>query len=76
MLNVPLIADTLAVRGVIYDDHRGGYIDNVPSTFTRMNSDPGNYYFGKAVGGKCPNGLPPGPTSGGCVPANSQSANN
>jgi outer membrane receptor protein involved in Fe transport len=76
VLNVPVIEDTLAVRGVIYDDHRGGYIDNVPSTFTRMNSDPGNYYFGKAVGGKCPNGLPPGPTSGGCVPANSQSANN
>jgi iron complex outermembrane recepter protein len=49
---------------------------NVPSTFTRMNTDPGNHYFGKAVGGKCPHGLPPGPTSGGCVPANSQSANN
>src|SRR5689334_976932 len=37
VLNVPLIADTFAVRGVIYDDHRGGYIDNVPATFTRKN---------------------------------------
>ena len=45
VLNVPVIADTLAVRGVIYVDHRGGYIDNVPSTFTRMNTDPGDHYF-------------------------------
>jgi outer membrane receptor protein involved in Fe transport len=41
VLNLPLIADTLAVRGVIYDDQRGGYIDNVPSTFTRRATDPG-----------------------------------
>jgi iron complex outermembrane receptor protein len=31
-INIPLIADTLAVRAVIFNDHRGGYIDNVPST--------------------------------------------
>src|ERR1022692_2906875 len=31
-LNLPLIADTLAVRAVIFNDHRGGYIDNVPGT--------------------------------------------
>src|SRR6202162_3258461 len=37
-LNLPLIPDTLAIRAVIYDDRRGGYIDNVPSTFTRMNT--------------------------------------
>jgi iron complex outermembrane recepter protein len=30
VLNLPLIADTLAVRGVIYSDTRGGYINNVP----------------------------------------------
>lgn len=41
VLNLPLIADTLALRGVIYDDQRGGYIDNVPSTFTRRGTDPG-----------------------------------
>jgi iron complex outermembrane receptor protein len=34
-VNLPLIDDKLAVRGVIYIDKRGGYIDNVPTTFTR-----------------------------------------
>jgi len=34
-----LIADTLAVRGVIYNDRRGGYISNVPATFTRKSTD-------------------------------------
>jgi iron complex outermembrane recepter protein len=40
-LNLPIIADTLAIRGVIYNDQRGGYIDNVASTFTRRSADPG-----------------------------------
>jgi iron complex outermembrane receptor protein len=44
VLNVPLITDTLAVRGVIYNDSRGGYIDNVPATFTRKNTDIGIHY--------------------------------
>ncbi|HEV3344194.1 MAG TPA: TonB-dependent receptor, partial [Pirellulales bacterium] len=35
MINLPLIPGKLAVRAVAYDDRRGGYIDNVPSTFTR-----------------------------------------
>src|SRR5215475_6971327 len=39
VLNLPLIAEHLAVRAVIYDDHRGGYIDNLPGTFTRKNTD-------------------------------------
>ena len=34
-INLPLIPDTLAVRAVIYNDSRGGYINNVPATFTR-----------------------------------------
>jgi hypothetical protein len=34
MINLPLIEDTLAVRAVIYTDNRGGYINNVPSTFS------------------------------------------
>jgi iron complex outermembrane receptor protein len=41
VINLPLIADTLAVRGVIYNDRRGGYINNVPGTFTRKPSDLG-----------------------------------
>jgi iron complex outermembrane recepter protein len=49
VLNLPLIADTLAVRGVIYDDNRGGYINNVPSSFTRSNSDFGIGYAGGSV---------------------------
>jgi iron complex outermembrane receptor protein len=44
VLNLPLISDTLAVRAVIYNDRRGGYIDNVPGTFTRKNTDLGIYY--------------------------------
>src|ERR1700730_4953882 len=40
-INLPLIKDKLAVRGTIYNDKRGGYIDNVPSTFTRHASHPG-----------------------------------
>src|SRR6202453_2733276 len=41
MINLPLIPDTLAVRAVIYDDSRGGYINNVPATFTRAGTDQG-----------------------------------
>lgn len=44
VLNLPLIADTLAVRGVIYNDRRGGYINNVPATFTRKPTDLGIHY--------------------------------
>jgi iron complex outermembrane recepter protein len=75
VLNLPLIQDTLAIRGVIYNDRRGGYIDNVPSTFTRMNSDPGAHYFGTPVNGLCPNGLPAG-SKGNCTLPGAPSANN
>jgi iron complex outermembrane receptor protein len=55
VLNLPLIENTMAVRAVIYDDSRGGYINNVPSTFTRSNTDIGihyaNYPTGCADGG-------------------------
>ncbi|HWJ33881.1 MAG TPA: TonB-dependent receptor [Steroidobacteraceae bacterium] len=40
-INLPLISDTLAIRAVIYDDSRGGYINNVPGTFTRASTDLG-----------------------------------
>ena len=74
-INLPLVQDKLAVRAVIYDDNRGGYIDNVPSTFTRSNSDLGNSYFGiHPVGGLCPNGKPAG-AAGLCSPPSVQGNN-
>ncbi len=39
VLNLPLIPETLAVRGVLYDERRGGYIDNVPGTFQHTSGD-------------------------------------
>ncbi|HZZ87905.1 MAG TPA: TonB-dependent receptor [Caulobacteraceae bacterium] len=62
VFNIPIVHDKLAVRLVVYDDHHGGYIDNVPSTFTRSNNDLGNTYFNISPGanGLCPNGLPGG----------------
>jgi outer membrane receptor protein involved in Fe transport len=47
-LNLPLIPDTLALRMVIYDDRRGGYINNVPGTFSRAATDlvSVNYFAG------------------------------
>jgi iron complex outermembrane recepter protein len=40
-INIPVVADQLAVRAVIYDERRGGYIDNLPATFARAASDRG-----------------------------------
>ena len=75
-VNLPLWKDKLAVRAVFYDERQGGYIDNVPSTFTRMNSDLGNSYFNiHPTGGLCPNHLPAGP-AGLCSPSNSGAINN
>jgi len=45
MVNLPIIEDKLAIRAVIYADHRGGYIDNKYSTFTRQPTDLGSYYL-------------------------------
>lgn len=39
--NIPLIADKAAVRLVIYNDQRGGYINNLPATFIRAGTDLG-----------------------------------
>ena len=44
MINIPVIPGTLALRAVIYDDSRGGYIHNVPSTFARAPTDAGIAY--------------------------------
>ena len=51
VINLPLIADHLAIRAVIYNDRRGGYIDNVPGTFTRKDTDLGIYYANNPGGG-------------------------
>ncbi len=48
VLNLPLIDDKLAVRAVIYNDQRGGYIDNVPSQFTRSAADLGPSAYSSA----------------------------
>jgi outer membrane receptor protein involved in Fe transport len=45
-INIPIIPDKLALRVTAYDDHRGGYINNVPGTFTRQATDKGIYYAG------------------------------
>ena len=37
------------MRAVIYNDRRGGYIDNVPGTFTRKDTDLGIYYANYAT---------------------------
>jgi iron complex outermembrane receptor protein len=82
VLNLPLIQDTFAIRGVIYSDHRGGYIDNVPSNLTRDNTDNSTFRLGvPAVGGVCPNGLPAGAPAKGaptgvCVPLGLPVTNN
>jgi len=78
--NVPLVEDKLAVRAVFYNDQRGGYIDNVESSFTRSNQDLGNGYISVTPkNGICPtssggNGLPAGPT--GCALASAPTVNN
>ena len=40
LLNLPLIAGTLAVRAVIFSDNRGGYISNVPGTIAFLPGSP------------------------------------
>ncbi len=56
VINLPLITDTLAARAVIYEDSRGGYINNVPGTFTRQPTDLGIKYGNYATA--CASGVP------------------
>ncbi|MGO9950055.1 MAG: TonB-dependent receptor [Steroidobacteraceae bacterium] len=73
-INLPLIPDTLAIRAVIYNETRGGYINNVPGIFARQNTDLGISYAGTAaVNGQCPDGKP---NNGWCVPPGSPTVNN
>ena len=76
VLNVPLIEDKLAIRGVVYNDREGGYITNVASTFTRSNNDNNSYFGITPTGGVCPNGQPAGTQHGGCTPLGAGQANN
>ncbi len=74
VLNLPVIAGHMAVRAVVYDARRGGYIDNVPATFAREDTDIGIHYAGyPAVNGQCPDGQP---NNGYCVPPGSPTVNN
>src|SRR5262249_7176943 len=75
VLNVPIVEGVFGVRGVIYNDSRGGYIDNVPATFTRKNTDVGIHYanFPADANGACPDGLP---NNGFCVPPGSPTVTN
>ena len=59
-INLPLINDKLAARLVVYSDDRGGYIDNVASTFTRRATDYGIYYAGYIDPATGKSGVPPG----------------
>jgi outer membrane receptor protein involved in Fe transport len=49
VINLPLISNTLALRGVIYTNNQGGYINNVPGTFSRQPSDYSIQYYYKGV---------------------------
>jgi iron complex outermembrane recepter protein len=39
-LNLPLVVDKLAARAVIFSEHQGGYIDNVPGTISFLPGTP------------------------------------
>jgi outer membrane receptor protein involved in Fe transport len=75
MVNLPLISGTLGFRAVVYDDQRGGYINNVPATFARKNTDIGIHYanLAAAADGSCPDGQP---NAGYCVPPGSPTISN
>jgi iron complex outermembrane recepter protein len=44
VLNLPVITDKFAVRAVVYNESRGGYIDNIQGTFQRTPNEPGVGY--------------------------------
>ena len=74
VINIPLIDGKSAVRAVVYNDSRGGFINNVPGQFHRENTDLGIHYAGyPAINGACPDGKP---NAGYCVPPNSVVINN
>ena len=54
-INIPIIPNKLAVRAVIFNDNRGGYINNIPGTFARAPTDKAIAYYFHGV-------VPPGPS--------------
>ena len=52
MINIPIIADRLAARAVIYDEKRGGYIDNIPATFAARRYRSKHFLCGWARAGQ------------------------
>ena len=65
-LNIPLIADTLAIRAVAFSEHRGGYISNVAATIAyqpgsveaTLGGNPDGEQLARAVHRLQPGGLP------------------
>jgi iron complex outermembrane recepter protein len=49
MINIPVVEDKFALRAVFYNDRQGGYIDNIPSTFTRLPTDEGIAIYNNGV---------------------------
>ncbi len=43
-INLPIIPDKFSVRALIYNEQRGGYINNVPGTFARAATDLSIHY--------------------------------
>ncbi len=70
VINFPIIPDTLAVRALIYNEARGGYIDNTPATFARSDTDRSISYA------NYPAGCNPFPLGSCKVPPNSVVINN
>jgi iron complex outermembrane receptor protein len=70
IINLPIISDKLAVRAVIYNEKRGGYIDNTPATFARDDADRSIRYA------NYPTGCDPFGTPACRVPPNSVVINN
>ncbi|MEC9415642.1 MAG: TonB-dependent receptor, partial [Pseudomonadota bacterium] len=43
MINIPIVEGKMAFRAALYNDNQGGYIDNVPGTFTASKANNPTY---------------------------------